>query len=648
MARLNGLHMTGFFSPPTQIQRVFCMVWLIIYRTFFALQYCIQCTHHFQRKLENFDFDKTHFLIIIIRSLAFGTFGILCSIIIITNLFLLNAFVIYLPVHLLTSLTVAFRQELLFTDFCFHFLFWSIPDRRRHFCEERKTLERERVCVVIVLYRSRASIFLVLELEEEIPSSQQKALIITTTMSLIYQAKWSNPTITMSIVGIVTMMGLAIICGKQNRQEQVSIAMIGNSIQYFNDLPRLLETLSDGHLTQDSCLHGGANFATLVTYGNGMYYKWATGNAEINSTLATEGMTYDDDEVYDENYKYSKLYDWGACTVPQLLLGKDDVLDDIMQERRRRRRMEEQQDENGDDDDDNNNDDYNYDNNNDDYNYDDNDDAVDEDADGDDDNAGDDDYYYYQDYESFGLDDGLNPCLQNEEYYWYLQRQYELNGAPKWDYILLNDNSRNPCCSSQREEGLAILESFYIPIFFKTKAIPIFLDTHAYWASTRDMSGLTDIPTFTSLTYSGYQEYADLVAIELPPSQKPRIAPVGLALLMIYEEHPEVYEGMIHYDEIHLSASGTLLEAMIVHATIFGKLPDPSLILDTDDGVANLWKTARRMVPQEDLNRPFPSESLAQYLYHIAHRVVVLGEKPKSFQEYYPPNYKSVYFIPEN
>jgi hypothetical protein len=224
-----------------------------------------------------------------------------------------------------------------------------------------------------------------------------------------------------------------------------------------------------------------------------------------------------------------------------------------------------------------------------------------------------------------------------------LENKFQEEGAPQWDYILINDNSRNPCCTSQREIGLKYLESVYIPWFKKTKATPIFLDTFPYWASERHMSGLIDIPTFASVTYSGYQQYRDLVASALPEAQRPRIAPVGLAMLLIWEENPAFWETLMHYDEVHLSPSGTFLEACIVYATIFGKLPDPHVIFN-DDGVANLWRTARRMAPEQHGTKAFPSESLARYLYHVAHRVMH-GEIPRSFQQY--DDYQSVSFIPE-
>ena len=44
-------------------------------------------------------------------------------------------------------------------------------------------------------------------------------------------------------------------------------ACMGNSIQYYNDMPRLLEALSDHTLSHNSCLRGGASLTVLVEKG---------------------------------------------------------------------------------------------------------------------------------------------------------------------------------------------------------------------------------------------------------------------------------------------------------------------------------------------------------------------------------------------
>ena len=50
------------------------------------------------------------------------------------------------------------------------------------------------------------------------------------------------------------------------------------------------------------------------------------------------------------------------------------------------------------------------------------------------------------------------------------------------------------------------------------------------------MSGLTDIPTFMSLTYVGYREYAEVIGRYLLENQQSKLAPVGLAYLLIWRK----------------------------------------------------------------------------------------------------------------
>lgn len=192
---------------------------------------------------------------------------------------------------------------------------------------------------------------------------------------------------------------------------------------------------------------------------------------------------------------------------------------------------------------------------------------------------------------------------------------------------------------------MELLENVYLPWLEEIQATPIFMVTYSYWASTRDMSGLIDIPTFASLTYNGYQDYYRLAEEYLPSSLKPRIAPVGLAFLLVWEENPSMWEHLIHYDEIHLSPSGTFLEACVVYHTIFGILPDPN-IYQGNGGTDQLWQYARRMDPVEDVYKAYPTRQVADYLYHIASRICVHKEVPKSLQ-YYPAN-TSIYFTPDD
>lgn len=63
------------------------------------------------------------------------------------------------------------------------------------------------------------------------------------------------------------------------KKKRKRIAFLGNSIQYFNDCPRLVQsmlTAVGGQVVQNSCLRPGATLSTLWTKGNGVGQKFAT------------------------------------------------------------------------------------------------------------------------------------------------------------------------------------------------------------------------------------------------------------------------------------------------------------------------------------------------------------------------------------
>ena len=76
----------------------------------------------------------------------------------------------------------------------------------------------------------------------------------------------------------------------QNEESSISVAHMGNSIQFYNDCPRLLQRMLQTKYQQvisDSCFKGGANVTGLFANGNGMDDKFDTPNA-----LLSDG-TYD-------------------------------------------------------------------------------------------------------------------------------------------------------------------------------------------------------------------------------------------------------------------------------------------------------------------------------------------------------------------
>jgi hypothetical protein len=94
----------------------------------------------------------------------------------------------------------------------------------------------------------------------------------------------------------------------------VTVAHIGNSIQYYNDMPRLLEHMLQTRyksVHQDSCLRGGASLSSLLQEGNGMATKFAS-RPDV-SWLEEENR-----------------YDIGAPTVESLLLSSTKPWDFVI------------------------------------------------------------------------------------------------------------------------------------------------------------------------------------------------------------------------------------------------------------------------------------------------------------------------------
>ncbi|KAL3823643.1 hypothetical protein ACHAXA_009748 [Cyclostephanos tholiformis] len=369
----------------------------------------------------------------------------------------------------------------------------------------------------------------------------------------------------------------------------VSVAFVGNSMFYFNDFPRFFEDMCNGNIVQNSCLHGGASIGSLASDGNAMHPQFMTTNAILGN----------DDDGH-------TLYDYGACTVRQLLSGEE--------------------------------------------------------------------YYHYDTSSSSSssssdvVSNNTNPCRVDVHYREYANAHFGITGGDDggvgggWDYVVINDNTRYPARKSTRELSLITLEGFYLPLLLRTGSIPVFLWTHAYTyrnacgggggdeyrATTSEnshvdddddddvvtsiMAGLDDISNFTSLTLVGYRAYVDLLGSRLPSHQAPRIAPVGLAFLVVYEEDYELWTTLFHCDNIHASPSGSFLQGCIVYYTLFGNMPDEGILLRED--VSSLWDRARVMQHSWEPSNQFPDQETARYLYRVAERVMIEGHVPSSFINY--------------
>lgn len=336
-----------------------------------------------------------------------------------------------------------------------------------------------------------------------------------------------------------------------------------------------------------------------------MFNIWSTGSARIF------------------NYHQGRIHDYGACTVPQLLFGYDADLDMRVRQIFGNTLYTNSAQSTDDS--------YNATTTDDEYSG---GGAADDVvvATTDDDVVSDFQVEYGDDF--FSYSDGSNPCLRNPLYYKYLVSYvYSYHQNHHWDYILLNDNTRSPARNESRQQMLSVLQEKYLPWFVESGATPIFLATYGYWTPYRDMGGLGSVADFTALTMAGYQEYVDLLAPQLAATQQPRIAPVGLAFLMVYEENRALWQRLFHVDQIHCGPLGTYLQGLIVHYTIFGVLPPNKVALRGDMSV--LWLKARRFQPAEHHRDPFPTQAEAAYLYQVAVRITVYKHVPQAYTRVY-------------
>jgi hypothetical protein len=240
-------------------------------------------------------------------------------------------------------------------------------------------------------------------------------------------------------------------------------------------------------------------------------------------------------------------------------------------------------------------------------------------------------YSIFKDYNSTTY---MNPCREDINYLAWSRDHYP-HHTPTWDFVLINDNTRDPARNKTRTASIETLETTYVPWLLETGARPVFLWTQAYSLEStpeRNMTGLDDVANFTSLTGAGLRSYVDMLSKHLPADQKPLIAPVGLGFLTIYEENIDMWRKLFHCDHIHASPLGSFLQGCIVHYTLTGRMPDKNLVLRHD--MSTLWWRARMMQHAWEPANPFPTREEALYLYSVAERVAKDGFLPASYIHY--------------
>jgi hypothetical protein len=369
-----------------------------------------------------------------------------------------------------------------------------------------------------------------------------------------------NAKLWLPLGAVASMLLLALVLPTGN-EEATRVAFIGNSVTFVNDLPRLVEALGgNSEIVQDSCLHGSLNLMTMLQKGNGMYNKWQTQNAQINNT---EG-----------------LYDFGACSVPQLLLGHDEELYESSSSGKF--------------------------------------------SDGRNPCTLDSNYLAYRETRAEEIrQQGWDFVVVND------QSRYPTTYQRRQRSLLALRQAYTPLLLQANATVVFLVTYGYIA----QNAVYVNDDWRDPPTETEE-----DIPYFTSLLYHGYQEYQQILRRRLV---RARLAPVGLAYLTVYEESRELWRRLFFVDGLHPSPLGTFLSGCVVYATIFRRLPPASRRIG---GVSQLWARSRRMhlsksswskyVDADTAASMFPmalpTRAEAQFLSHVCRRVAL--------EEYLPPS----------
>jgi len=192
------------------------------------------------------------------------------------------------------------------------------------------------------------------------------------------------------------------------------------------------------------------------------------------------------------------------------------------------------------------------------------------------------------------------------------------------DYVVLVDQTKRMAIESARKETIYALANAYGPLLNSSGAIPVIVDTHAFWSEETNMTGLDSVEYFQSLIYDGVEDYVNALANVLPDWQYPVVAPIGIAYLTVYEERPRIWKKLFIDDNMHSSVHGSYLFACVLYATLYGHLPDKR----TASKAEYLFADSRKLVGRLE----YPSESEAYYYRNVARRVALRGYVPNSMR----------------
>jgi len=201
--------------------------------------------------------------------------------------------------------------------------------------------------------------------------------------------------------------------------------------------------------------------------------------------------------------------------------------------------------------------------------------------------------------------------------------------SPPLDFVILNDQTRSPALAVSRAQTKAFLLRKYAPRLYEAKATPVFLHTAAY---RTDLPMMGSFDQFTANLQEGYQEYAHLLTDYFASQndegqqqpQKALVAPFGMAVANVRQQHPELWKNLYLDDDMHPSPLGTWLEACVLFCTM---LPGEEPPIHTP----NFWKGIR-------LNSPIPTQEEAQILWDESLRITTTGSRNGNDESNAPAN----------
>ena len=248
---------------------------------------------------------------------------------------------------------------------------------------------------------------------------------------------------------------------------------------------------------------------------------------------------------------------------------------------------------------------------------------------------------FYKNYNgAYYYEEDSNPCFEDKNYIIYLQDR-NLKNPQYFDYVVLNDQTARMTDAEAREDSVEALKYAYAPMIKDSRAKPLLVDTHAYlieeYGSNATGYGYDEaegIPYMQALIYAGVEEYLLALKSNLPSYQAPRVVPVGMTYLVVWEEDNNLWKRLFLNETMpYASPLGSYLFANVLYATAYGHMPRRPTSIDQ---IKEFFRSARYLpeLPSgwADMGI-FPNVTESDYLRLVARRVVLNGYIPPSFTE---------------